>query len=551
MIKEEIAKQLKRVCLEQWPELKDKLSDDFFIKSVDYTKDDKFGDVSTTVAMQLSKKMSQNPLELADAITNNLSQNFKKKIVRVEVVVPGFINFYLSKAWLGSQVGMITELDRSYGKADKGQKEKVQVEFISANPTGPLHLGNGRGAFMGDTLANILSSQGYKVQREYLINDIGNQVELLAESVIRRYFQNQGLKVDYPERCYQGKYVTVLARDMKLGDVKLRDINRIKKRIRQKVLKLMVAEIQKLTQEKLNIKYHKWFYESDLYSKGTTKEVMTSLQQKDLLYKKDGAKWVKTSEYGDEKDRVIVKANREYTYFISDIAYHWDKFVNRKFDRVVNIWGADHQGHVIRMQSIKKAMEMPGDLDIIIVQLVRLISQKQEVKMSKRSGTFVTLEELVSDVGLDVARFFFLMRAADTHMDFDLDLAKEKSEKNPVYYVQYAHARICSIIKQPELKKKPKKTITRLIYDHRSEYELIKELVRYPDLLSDISQTYEVHRLPFYTIKLAELFHNFYAQCRVIDNGDVNHSRVALVKATRIVLRNSLKMMGVSAPTKM
>jgi len=495
--------------------------------------------------------LANNPLEIADRIINGLSDNFQKQFSRIETQMPGFINFTLGKKWLSQQVTEIVKADRIYGKSQIGKNEKIQVEFISANPTGPMHIGNGRGAFTGDVLANILLSQGFQVRREYYINDIGNQIELLAESVIRRYFQLKGFKVDYPDRFYPGEYVTDLARQLKLGKIKLRDFGRVKKRIKEKILLLMINQLQKTIKDKLKITFHKWFNESELYRSGEVKRILNILKEKDLLYKSEGATWIKTSSYGDEKDRVIIKASREYTYFISDIAYHWNKFITRKFDRVIDIWGADHQGHVIRMQAIKKALDITGRLDIIIVQLVRLIVQNQEVKMSKRSGTFVTLEELIDDVGLDVARFFFLMRAADTHMDFDLDLAKEKSEKNPVFYVQYAHARICSIIKQQAVKKHKKALTTAIQYDHKAEIDLIRELVRLPDLLAEISETYEIQRLPFYTIRVAELFHNFYSQCRVIDQEKVDPSRLALVQATRIVIRNCLKLMGVSAPNRM
>ncbi|MDD5342352.1 MAG: arginine--tRNA ligase [Patescibacteria group bacterium] len=551
MLKKEISLQLKRVCHELWPELKTEVGQDFFFQTVEYTKDASFGDISSSIALQLSRRLSRNPLDLAEKIIGSLSRNFQNKFTRIEAVMPGFINFTLGKLWLSQQVTRIIEADRNYGKGDSGQNEKVQVEFISANPTGPIHLGNGRGAFLGDTLARIFSSQGYEARREYYINDIGNQLEILAESVIRRYLQKHGLKVDFPERCYQGEYIKDLAKKLTLGNVKLKDLNRLKKRIKEKILKIMIDDIQRMVQEKLKIRFNKWYYESELYRQGAVKNILEQLKAKDLIYKQEGATWIKTSAFGDDKDRVAIKANRENTYFLSDVAYHWNKFVERGFNRVVDIWGADHQGHVIRMQAVKKALGWPGRLDIIIVQLVRLISQNKEVKMSKRSGTFVTLEELVDDVGLDVARFFFLMRSSDTHMDFDLDLAKEKSEKNPVYYVQYAHARICSILKQSELRKISKQPSRIEEFDHQAEIDLLKELLRLPDLLKDVCETYEVQRLPFYTIKVAELFHNFYTQCRVINQGEVNQNRVVLIKATRVVLRNCLKLMGVSVPNSM
>ncbi|MDP3964890.1 MAG: arginine--tRNA ligase [bacterium] len=549
MLKQEIAKQLERVSRELWPEYSSSLSGDFFIRMVEFTKDDKYGDVTSTLALQLAKELKSNPADVAEKIIENLSQSFRSRFSKIETVMPGFINFTLSKKWLTRQAGLIAN-DSHYGKNEKNVNEKVQIEFISANPTGPIHVGNGRGAFLGDTLARVLSSQGATVRKEYYVNDAGNQVELLAESVIRRYFQQNGLSVDYPERCYQGDYVKDLAKKMQLGNVRLNDINRIKRRVKTKVLKMMVAELEKTANEVLGVKFHRWFHESELYADGTVASVLQELRERDLVHEEGGATWVKTSQFGDEKDRVIIKSNKEYTYFVSDIAYHWNKFVSRKFDRVINIWGADHQGHVARMQAVKQGLGLPGQLDIIIVQLVRLVSGGKEVRMSKRSGTFVTLAELVEDVGLDVARFFFLMRAADTHMDFDVDLAKEKSEKNPVYYVQYAHARICSILKQPELRRIQSSHANEQ-FDHQAEIALIRELIKFPDLLADLSQTYEIQRLPFYTVRLAELFHAFYVHCRVIDGENVHLARLDLVKATRNVLRMALKLMGVTAPNSM
>ncbi|MFA6197756.1 MAG: arginine--tRNA ligase [Patescibacteria group bacterium] len=552
MIKQEIATQLKRVIKSRWPDQAKTFTDGQILRTVDFTKDDRYGDLASSLPLQLARQLARPPLEIAEEIIRGFSKSFQQKFNAIEIALPGFINFTISKVWLGQRVKEINSAPTTFGRGKTARPEKIQVEFISANPTGPIHLGNGRGGFTGDVLANVLSSQGHAVRREYYINDVGNQVDILAESVIRRYFQMQGLQIDYPERCYQGEYVKDAAAKIDLGSAKLGDINRLKTKVKQKILKLMVADIQRVTEQKFKIKFHVWFNESQLYQKKTVKKLLDQLKEKDLVYRQEGALWLRTTQYGDDKDRVLIKSNRDYTYFMSDIAYHWNKFVERKFDRVIDFWGADHQGHVKRMYAVKEALAISGQLDFVIVQMVRLISGGQEVKMSKRSGTFVTLEELVDDVGLDVARFFFLMRASDTHMDFDLDLAKEKSEKNPVYYVQYAHARICSIMKKDEIRRALRKPNNdALSYDHKAEMDLIRELIKLPDLLSDIAVTYEVQRLPFYAIKLAELFHNFYTQCRVIEDGRVNYSRLALIKATRIVLQQSLKLMGVTAPIAM
>ena len=552
MIKKEITSQLRRVIRSQWPDLLATFNDTQIQRTVDYTKDDRYGDLACSLPLQIARQMGRPPLEVAEEIIERFSVKFKKQFSAIEVALPGFINFTLSKKWLGNRVDEIIKIKAGYGRTKAAKPEKIQLEFISANPTGPVTLGNGRGGFGGDVLANVLATQGHRVKREYYINDGGNQVEILAESVIRRYFQHQGLLIDYPERCYQGEYINELSQKLDLGKIKFTDINRIKKKIQKKVLEIMIKDIQRVVQDKLNIRFDVWFRESLLYQKKTVKKVLALLEEKGSLYKHEGATWFKTSAYGDDKDRVLIKSNKDYTYFVPDIAYHWNKFVERKFDRVINYLGADHQGYVGRMMAMKQALELPGQLDFVIVQMVRLISDGQEVKMSKRSGTFVTLEEVVDDVGLDVARFFFLMRANETHMDFDLDLAKEKSEKNPVFYVQYAHARICSIIKKDEIKRalrKPPKTAH--TFDHKAEVDLIRELVKLPDLLGDIATSYEVQRLPFYSIKLAELFHNFYTQCRVIEDGQINYSRLALIRATQIVLQQSLKLMGVAAPTAM
>jgi len=397
-----------------------------------------------------------------------------------------------------------------------------------------------------------LSLAGFKVQREYYVNDVGNQVKILAESVLRRYWQHQGIKMEYPDYCYQGEYIDQLASELYLPNYKLnknQKLDDIKDKIKGRILQKMISNSKKFLKKKLGIKYDKWFFESTLYSSGQVDRILKVLKEKGLLYKSEGAIWLKTRQFGDEKDRVLVKANEEPVYFLSDIAYHWNKFVTRKFDKVVDIWGADHHGYVSRMKAAMKVFSLDKKLDIIITQMVRLMAKGQEVKMSKRAGTFITLEELVDEVGVDAARFFFLMYDFNTHMDFDLDLAKKKSQDNPVFYVQYAHARICSIIKKTKGLHRANSD-KRAILD-KSERALIVSLCRWPELVLEVAKSYQVHRLPQYAIDLATQFHNFYTRCRVINGQLVNERRLQLVLATQIVLQNVLSAMGVNAPEKM
>lgn len=476
-----------------------------------------------------------------------------KMISQVELAAPGFLNFSLAPAWLNGAVDTINQKGAEFGKSNAGRQKKVQVEFVSANPTGPIHVGNGRGAFLGDTLANILYWVGYRVEREYYINDLGKQIEILGESVTRRYLQNQGIHVPYPDYCYQGEYINEIAKSLHLKNYTLKNaqkINEIKNKIKQTVLKKMVREIQNLLTNKLRVKYDVWFSEQSLYDSGQFERTLNKLKEKDLTYEKEDALWFKSSGFGDDKDRVLIKNDGAPTYFASDIAHHEVNFLTNS--KKINILGADHHGDVPRLQAAMSALGYQGKLDIILVQFVRLVEGGFEVKMSKRGGSFITLEELVDEIGLDVARFFFLMYSTATHMDFDLSLARKKSEKNPVFYVQYAHARICSIMKKLKIKKgqaKPKSNETEL--NHPAELALAKELIKFPDLLLKISQNYEIHRLPFYAVEIAKKFHNFYTQCRVIDQGEVNQARLELIQATQVVLKNVLSLMGVTAPKKM
>ncbi|MFA6098169.1 MAG: arginine--tRNA ligase [Patescibacteria group bacterium] len=553
-----LQKKLEKTIKTVWPETADK---NFEIE-INYPPDIKFGEYTSNVALKLAPLVRQSAIEIANQIKDKIGK--LPAFSGVEVVQPGFLNFYLDKKWLARQLPLILMEKEKYGRSDFGRGKKVQVEFVSANPTGPIHVGNGRGGFMGDALANILQYAGYRVQREYYVNDVGKQVGILAESVLRRYWQHQGIKIEYPEYCYQGKYIEELAAKLFLPNYKLNHVHKLEEvrdKIKGRILQKMIGNVKRLLEKKLKIKYDRWFSEKSLYNSGEVDRVIQFLKSQHWLYKSEGAIWLKTKEFGDDKDRVLIKADGEPVYFLSDIAYHWNKFTKRGFDKVIDIWGADHHGYMGRMQAAMKIIGHSGKLDILIVQLVRLVSRGQEVRMSKRSGTFITLEELVDQVGLDAARFFFLMHDFNTHMDFDLDLAKKKSKDNPVFYVQYAHARICSIIKKAKIliqgKSKKKLHKVKLPPSNQSadlepsEVILIKELLKWPELVVDIAGNYQVNKLPFYAIDLATNFHDFYTKCRVIDGGKVNERRYQIIQASQIVLQNCLAAMGVDAPERM
>lgn len=508
------------------------------------------GDYASNIALKLASKIGITPMEAGEKLIPGLKKTVReeKMLEKVELASPGFLNFTLDQKWLREAVRVINKKGEDFGKSKIGRKKKIQVEFVSANPTGPIHVGNGRGAFLGDTLANVLENVGYQVEREYYINDTGKQVDILGESVTRRYLQAKGISVPYPDYCYQGEYIKDLARSFYLKNYTLKSaqkINEIKEKIKLSILKKMVKQIQNLLTKKLGIKYDLWYSERSLVESGKLDRTINKLKEKDLTYEKEGALWFKSKTYGDDKDRVLIKKDGAPTYFASDIAHHEDNFKTNS--KKINILGADHHGEIPRLQAAMKALGHEGKLDIILVQFVRLMEGGFEIKMSKRSGTFITLEELVDEVGQDVARFFFLMYAASSHLDFDLSLARKKSEKNPVFYVQYAHARICSIMdKLKKIKNKKTKDL-----EHPAEISLIKELIKFPDILCDISQSYEVHHLPFYAIEIAKKFHNFYTQCRVIDQEVVHENRLQLIQTTQVILKNALELMGIVAPKKM
>lgn len=530
-----------------WPELAERTPD----VTVEYPRDASHGAYATTVAMQLAPVLRQSPMAIAETLAADLRTGpLAARFDRIEPVAPGFLNFHLKLNWLARLPATVVKAGDAYGASDLGKNERIHVEFISANPTGPLHLGNGRGAFLGDTLANVYAAAGYRPWREYYVNDAGKQVDTLAESVAGRYFQQQGIKKDYGEELYQGEYVNELAKRLNLEQYKIRNPAELKKRIGQRAANLMLRDIQRFAETSLGIRFDRWFRETELYHQKIDTRVRTHLDRAGLSYEHEGALWMRTTQFGDDKDRVLVKGTGEQTYFLSDVAYLYDKFVKRSFPRGVVILGADHHGYVGRLQAAASALGRGGQYQVILYQLVRLLRDGQEVRMSKRSGTFVTLQELVEELGIDVTRFFFLLHSAGVHMDFDLTLAKDRSEKNPVYYVQYAHARTVSILREIAKRALPTTPGTA----HAAEGEgavLAALLLRYPELIEDVARSAEVHRLPQYGIELADQLHRFYTQQRVIDGGHIHAWRAGLVAATKTVLANVLHLMGVSAPEQM
>ena len=520
-VKQYLNNKIIKVSSSLWSDLKEK----GFEFEINYPPEKRFGDYSCNIAMKLAPLVRRGPLEIAEEIKKNFGNS--APILKIEVVSPGFINFFVDYKFLAKQVDEIIEQKKKFGQNKLGDGKRIQLEFISANPTGPITLGNGRGGFSGDVLANILKLSGYRVQREYYLNDVGKQITILAESVLRRYWQYKGIRIEYPDYCYQGEYIKELAKNIYIPDYKLsknQKMEGVRDKIKGRILKKMIIDIKKVTAEKLGIKFDKFFEEHTLYSTGVVDRMLRELKENNLLYKSEGAIWLRTRKYGDEKDRVLIKADGEPVYFLSDIAYHWNKFSRRKFDRVIDFFGADHHGYIGRLQATMKIFDFNGKLDIVISQMVRLLKKGEEVKMSKRAGTFITLEEIVDEVGLDATRYFFLMHDYNTHMDFDINLAKKKTKDNPVYYVQYAHARICSIIRRADnLDLIPIKRGTTI---SEEEARLVKKLLKWPEIIVEVANSYQVHKLPLYATEIAASFHEFYTNCHVIKGKKVDERRL-------------------------
>ena len=511
-----------------------------------------FGDFATNFAMQSARSLHCNPRVLAQYIVEHLTGGYVQK---AEIAGPGFINFYLNPDWVWDMLAEIVEAGENYGNLSPVAGEKIQLEYVSANPTGPLHVGHGRGAAVGSALGNLLKAAGYQVEREYYINDAGNQMDNLARSVNARYLELSGRTCEFPEDGYHGQDIVETARRIlnKYGDkfLQMEEAKRLEQFKTIAYEEKLAALREDL--EHFNVHFDSWFSEKTLHEGNKIKEACDTLLAKGYMYEKDGALWLKSTEFGDDKDRVVIRDNGVPTYFAADIAYHTNKF-QRGFDRVINLWGADHHGYIARMKAAMQCMGFrPEQLEILVLQMVRLLRDGQEVKMSKRTGQSVTLNELIEEVGTDAARFFFIMRSIDSQLDFDLDLAKKKSNDNPVFYVQYAHARICSILRQVEeagIRVDGKGNYKRLT--EPVEIDLIKKLGEYPEMLAQAAADRAVQQVAHYVYDLAGLFHSAYNQCRILGvDEELQQARLAMVLAVGHVLRHGLDILGVSAPEKM
>lgn len=521
--------------------------------ALEVPREEAHGDFATNVAMLLTKEARQAPRIIAQSLVNNLA-GMETWLEKVEIANPGFINFYLKPSWVYEVLPAVIAQDEKYGWSDSGNGAKVQIEFVSANPTGLLHMGNARGAALGDTLANVMQAAGYDVSKEFYINDAGNQIENFAKSLDARYLQLHGQDVPFPEDGYHGEDIIETVKHIiaEIGDKYLNLDTALRREfLVQTALNEKIEAIKK-DLARFGVDYDVWFSEQTLHDSGAIKQTIEDLQKQNFIYEKEGALWFKSSLFGDEKDEVIVRSNGIPTYFAADIAYHRNKFA-RGFTRVINIWGADHHGHVARIKGSMQALGYdPESLQVILMQLVRLLKGGDIVRMSKRSGQYITLSELMEEVGKDAARYFFVMRSPDSHLDFDLDLAKAESAENPVYYVQYAHARINSIIKAVATGLQAPSQVNFTLLQEKAELDLIRKIADLPDEIADAAASLEPHRLTRYAHELASLFHSFYNSCRVLTTDeDLQNARLLLVDAARITLRNVLTLIGVSAPERM
>lgn len=518
-------------------------------------KEKAHGDYSTNMAMQLARVAKKAPRMIAEALIENFDRS-KASIEKIELAGPGFINFYMNNAYLTDLIPTVLDAGEKYGETTVGGKQKVQVEFVSANPTGDLHLGHARGAAVGDSLCNILAKAGYDVSREYYINDAGNQINNLALSVEARYFQALGQDKPMPEDGYHGADIIGIGKSLaeEFGDkyVNVDEQERFEF-FREYGLRYEMAKLQK-DLEDFRVSFDVWYSETSLYKNGKIDEALKVLRERGYIYEEEGATWLRSTDFGDDKDRVLIKQDGSYTYLTPDIAYHKDK-LDRGFEKLINIWGADHHGYIPRMKAAIQSLGYAADaLEVEIIQLVHLYKNGEKMKMSKRTGKAVTMRDLVDEVGLDATRYFFAMRSSDTHMDFDLDLAVSESNENPVYYAQYAHARICSILRSGEEQGiKVDKNADFSLIGAEKEIELLKKLGEFPQAVGEAALKRVPHRVTNYIMELASTFHSFYNAEKVLDSEQPERTkaRLALIKTVQITLRNALALIGVSAPEKM
>ncbi|HQC17886.1 MAG TPA: arginine--tRNA ligase [Smithella sp.] len=514
------------------------------------------GDYAANAAMILASQMKQNPRKIAQTILENIVDN-EQIIEKAQIAGPGFINFFLKENVWHRAMKVIEEQNDRYGRLDSGQGKNVQVEFVSANPTGPLHIGHARGAVVGDVIAGLLHAAGYNVSREYYINDAGNQMNNLGRSVLLRYREICGHPIEFPENCYQGDYIKEIARDIlrQEGEKYLESEESVAIPYFTAVAGKTILDEIKVDLKDFGVVFDEYFSEKELYKDDGVNQLLHDLRRKGFIYSEGETLWFKSTAFGDEKDRVVIRQNGDPTYFAADIAYHHHKY-SRGFDMLIDVWGADHHGYMPRLWAGIQALgyDKPS-LKIILVQLVNLLRAGEPVAMSTRSGEFVTLREVLDEVGRDAARYNFLMRRSDSHLDFDLELAKKQSSENPVYYVQYAHARICSIIrtaKERDIALPVYSDIESAVLKEADEMILIKMLVRYPELISGAANALEPHRITFYLNELAGVFHSYYNKYKVVsDDATLTAARLFLVMMVKIVLQNALNILGVNAPEEM
>ena len=521
---------------------------------VEKPKDEKMGDFSTNIAMTLARSERKNPKMIAESVVRYLKNG---DLSQVEIAGPGFINLKMSHEFFLQRLKNVVKQGDDFGQTDVGQGTKVLIEFVSANPTGPLHVGRGRGAAVGDALARILKKSGYDLSTEYYINDVGNQMNFLGRSTWLRYRELLGEAIEFPDDHYRGEYIKDIANEIVkqkgnefLNKPEEECLPFFRKFAKDNILK----GIQKdLTEFRVN--FDNWFSEQSLYDGSSVEKAIEWLKGKGHIYEKDGAVWLKSSAFNDDKDRVIVKKTGEKTYFCSDIAYHQNK-INRGFKKIINLMGADHHGYVPRMEAVLQAMGYDKKIfKILLIQFVSLLRAGEKVSMSTRAGEFETLKDVVSEVGVDVARYYFLMRSSDTHLDFDLELAKQETSENPVFYIQYAHARICSIFRTAGEKgvvwNRSNEVDLSLLVEGE-EFGIIRAVLAFPEIVEKSARALEVHRISHYLLDMVSRFHGYYSRYRVIsDDKALTLARLFLLDAIRITIRNGFDLMGISAPEKM
>ncbi|WP_353462924.1 arginine--tRNA ligase [Mammaliicoccus sciuri] len=542
LIEEIKASIIKSELVETVPEIK-----------IETPKDPANGDYSSNIAMVLTKLARKNPREIANQIVENLDTN-KANVKKVDIAGPGFINFYLDQQYLTEIIKTALTKGETFGQTEERKNESIIVEYVSANPTGDLHIGHARNAAVGDTLSNVLSAAGYDVTREYYINDAGKQIENLAHSIEARYNQALGLDAELPEDGYYGKDIIAIGKDLAEKHPEIKD-EAEEERIKTFRKLGLDYEMKKLKQDlaDFNIHFDNWFSETSLYETNKISAVLDKMTELGYTYEQDGATWLKTTEFGDDKDRVLIKQDGTYTYFLPDIAYHYDK-VDRGFDKLINLFGADHHGYINRLKASLETFGVDSKrLEIQIMQMVRLLQDGVEVKMSKRTGNAITLRDIMDEVGIDAARYFLTMRSPDTHFDFDMELAKKESQDNPVYYAQYAHARISSIIRQAEEKGITiDQNVDLSLITHEKAFDLLKKIAEFEPTIVSAAESRSPHRITNYIQDLAAQFHKFYNAEKVLtDDAEKTKAHLALIEAARIALRNALALVGVSAPESM